>query len=250
LLKLLLALYQPGRGEMFIGDEPFRTFDARAWRARVGAVMQDGYLFSGSIAQNIACASTSPDEGRLHKVVRLASMEDFITGLPLGWATHIGDEGQGLSGGQRQRILLARALYKEPEFLFLDEATSSLDANNERVIMNHLRDFGHGRTVVVIAHRLSTVRDADQIVVLDQGRIVEQGNHESLARRRGHYYELVRNQLELEKTAHAQSTVFNPCGSRKTTPSGRARCWGSSPTRPNPAGSSGFVRIWKSCARS
>ena len=198
LLKLLLGLYKPVSGEIAVGGEALDAFDAQAWRARCGVVMQDGYIFPATIGQNIACTHGPAHEGRLRAAAWLANLQEWIGGLPLGFETKIGDDGQGISGGQRQRLLLARAIYKNPEYLFLDEATSSLDAGNERTIMDHLGEFGKGRTVVIIAHRLSTVKNADQIVVLDQGQVVEQGSHRDLVTRRGHYYRLVSNQLELD----------------------------------------------------
>ena len=159
--------------------------------------MQDGYIFSETIARNIAVDDGDIDKERLQQAVRVANIEDFIESLPLKYNTVIGQEGQGLSQGQKQRVLIARAVYKRPDFIFLDEATNSLDANNERVIVGNLSSFYKGKTVVVVAHRLSTVRNADQIVVLEQGRIVEIGNHQTLIERKGAYYNLVKNQLEL-----------------------------------------------------
>ena len=204
LLKLLLGMYQPTSGNIYVGHVPVQTFDAHAWRRRCGVVMQDGHIFSATLARNIAPGNEPIDPLRLQAVIQLASLGDYVNGLPLGVETKLGDDGQGLSGGQRQRVLIARAFYRNPEYLLLDEATSALDSNNEFAIQHHLRQFAQGRTVVVIAHRLSTVKNADQIVVLQQGRIVEIGDHASLVKHRGAYYQLVHNQLELETSlSHA-----------------------------------------------
>jgi ATP-binding cassette subfamily B protein len=159
--------------------------------------MQDGFIFSDSIANNIAVSDEFPDRKKLLHAVKVANIQEFIESLPLGYNTKIGQNGVGLSQGQKQRILIARAVYKNPEFIFLDEATNALDANNERVIMENLDQFFKGKTVVVVAHRLSTVKNADQIVVLEKGKIVEKGTHKELSKKKGAYYELVKNQLEL-----------------------------------------------------
>lgn len=159
--------------------------------------MQDGFIFSETIAQNIAVGEELIDIERLRHAVTIANIRDFIDSLPLGYNTKIGMEGNGISQGQRQRILIARAVYKNPDYLFFDEATNALDANNEREIMEHLYEFYKGKTVVVVAHRLSTVRDADNIIVLDRGKIAEEGTHLELTERKGLYYQLVKNQLEL-----------------------------------------------------
>lgn len=159
--------------------------------------MQDGYIFSETIAQNIAVGEEQIDIEKLRHSVMVANIREFIDSLPLGYNTKIGMEGNGISQGQRQRLLIARAVYKNPEFLFFDEATNSLDANNEKEIMAHLHEFYKGKTVVVVAHRLSTVKDADNIVVLNNGQVAEQGTHHELTKRKGLYYELVKNQLEL-----------------------------------------------------
>lgn len=197
LIKLLLGFYEPNKGNIKIGDLSLKNMNPHVWRARTVCVMQDGFIFSDSIAKNIAIGAEVIDKERLLHAVTVANIRDFIDSLPLGYNTKIGMEGNGVSQGQRQRILIARAVYKNPEFIFLDEATNALDANNEREIMEHLHQFYKGRTVVVVAHRLSTVRDADNIVVLDKGQVVEEGTHEELTARRGVYYKLVKNQLEL-----------------------------------------------------
>jgi ATP-binding cassette subfamily B protein len=199
LIKLLLGFYTPNRGSVKLGDTLLQNINPHVWRSKTGSVMQDGFIFSDSIAKNIAIGAETIDTERLLHAVTVANIRDFIDSLPLGYNTKIGMEGNGISQGQRQRILIARAVYKNPEFIFLDEATNALDANNEKEIMQQLHQFYIGRTVVVVAHRLSTVRDADNIVVLDKGRIVEEGTHQMLTAKRGKYYELVKNQLELGK---------------------------------------------------
>ncbi len=197
LLKLLLKFYNPDKGEIRIGEMNMSMISHRYWRSHCGAVMQAGFIFSDSIARNIAVGDESPDMGKLEHAVRVANIHKFIESLPLGFTTRIGSEGNGISQGQRQRILIARAVYKDPEFLFFDEATNALDANNERVIMENMQEFFRNRTVVVVAHRLSTVKNADNIVVLAEGKIIEQGTHSELASMEGAYYNLVKNQLEL-----------------------------------------------------
>ena len=197
LLKLILGFYFQNKGDIFIGDIPLYMINPHLWRAKCGSVMQDGFIFSDTIANNIAIGEECIDKERLEHAVTVANIRSFIDSLPLGYNTKIGMEGNGISQGQKQRLLIARAVYKNPEFLFFDEATNALDANNEQEIMEKLHHFYQGKTVVVVAHRLSTVRDADKIVVLDQGKIVEEGTHEELVKLKGLYFSLVHKQLEL-----------------------------------------------------
>lgn len=197
MLKLLLGFYEPNKGSIKVGESPLNMLNPHLWRSKTGSVMQDGFIFSDTIAHNIGVGDDFVNKEKLMHAVTVANIRDFIDTLPLGYNTKIGMEGNGISQGQKQRILIARAVYKNPEFIFLDEATNALDANNEREIMRHLQRFYEGRTVVIVAHRLSTVRHADKIVVLDNGEIVEEGTHEELTTLRGKYYELVKNQLEL-----------------------------------------------------
>lgn len=197
LVKLLLGFYTPNKGAIKVDDTPLENINPHLWRAKTGAVMQDGFIFSESIAQNIAVGDEQIDIERLRHAVTVANIREFIDSLPLGYNTKIGMEGNGISQGQRQRILIARAVYKNPEYLFFDEATNALDANNEKEIMEHLHEFYKGKTVVVVAHRLSTVKDANKIVVLDKGCIAEEGTHKELTEQKGLYYQLVKNQLEL-----------------------------------------------------
>lgn len=197
LMKLLLKFYEPEKGEVFVGNALLKNISQKAWRYSVGAVMQEGFIFNDTIANNIAIGVDNIDKQRLQYAADVANIQEYISGLPLGYNTKIGQEGVGMSTGQKQRLLIARAVYKNPEMLFFDEATSALDANNEKEIMQKLDTFFKDKTVVVIAHRLSTVMNADQIVVLDKGKIIEIGSHTALVEQKGNYFELVRNQLQL-----------------------------------------------------
>ncbi|WP_133441137.1 peptidase domain-containing ABC transporter [Chryseobacterium salivictor] len=197
LLKLLMKFYEPNEGEIKLGNTKLKNISPRTWRDHCGVVMQEGYVFNDTIAQNIAVGEDYIDKNKLRKAVEIANIKDFVEGLPLSYNTKIGNEGVGVSGGQRQRLFIARAVYKSPEYIFFDEATSALDANNEKVIMENLENFFKGKTAIVIAHRLSTVKHADKIVVLDRGKVVEEGNHSELVAKKGEYYRLVKNQLEL-----------------------------------------------------
>jgi len=197
LIKLMLGFYPPVKGEIQIGEYNLLNINTHLWRDNCGAVMQDGFIFSDTIARNIAVSDEVIDTSRLFHAAKVANILEMIEGMPLGFNTKIGQEGQGISQGQRQRILIARSVYKNPEFIFFDEATNALDANNEKVILENLHLFFQGKTVVVVAHRLSTVKNADNIVVLEKGKIVERGTHTELAALKGVYYELVKNQLDL-----------------------------------------------------
>ena len=197
LIKLLLGFYNPNKGNIKIGETLLDNINPHTWRASTGAVMQDGFIFSDTIANNIAVEEEMIDQERMLRAVTIANIREFVDSLPLGYNTMIGMEGSGISQGQKQRILIARVVYKNPKYIFLDEATNSLDANNEKEIMGHLHSFYKGRTVVVVAHRLSTVCDADNIIVLDNGKVAEEGTHQELTAKQGIYYKLVKNQLEL-----------------------------------------------------
>lgn len=197
LIKLLLGFYPPAEGKIEVDNVNLNSLNMEMWRQNCGTVMQDGFIFSDTIANNIAIGVDVADKAKLAQAVKVANIDDFIESLPLRYNTKIGQEGSGLSQGQKQRILIARAVYKNPEFLFFDEATNSLDANNEKVILENLNSFFEGKTVITVAHRLSTVKNAHQIVVLEKGEVVELGTHEELTKKKGAYYQLVKNQLEL-----------------------------------------------------
>lgn len=197
LVKLLLSFYRPVAGEIKIGNYRLEKISSKFWRQNCGVVLQDGFLFNDTIANNIALGDEYPDRKKLLEAVKVANIQEFIENLPLGYNSMVGTNGQGLSQGQKQRLLIARAVYKNPLFLFFDEATNALDAGNERIIIENLEKFYKGRTVVVVAHRLSTVKNADQIIVLYKGLIAENGTHAELVKKKGVYYTLVKNQLEL-----------------------------------------------------
>ena len=199
LIKLLLKFYLPNKGSISIGSTNLKNLNTRMWRKACGSVMQEGFIFGDSIAQNVTESDSEGaiDKKRLLNAVKVANINEFIEEQPSGYNTKIGTSGVNISGGQKQRILIARAVYKNPKYIFFDEATSALDANNEKVIMENLKEFYRGKTVVVVAHRLSTVKNADQIIVLDKGSIIERGTHKELAQRKGAYFTLVKNQLEL-----------------------------------------------------
>lgn len=197
LVKLLLGFYKPSKGTIKIGGIHLDNISKGVWRESCGAVMQDGFIFSESIARNVAESDDNVDKAKLLKAVKTANIQEFVESLPLGYNTKVGLRGNGLSQGQRQRLLISRAVYKNPSYLFFDEATNALDAQNEKVIMENMEQFFSGRTVIVVAHRLSTVKNADQIIVLEKGELVEKGTHQSLVEKKGYYYTLVKNQLEL-----------------------------------------------------
>ena len=197
LIKLLQGFYQPNHGSIKVGDTNLASINPHLWRSVTGSVMQDSFIFSDTIAHNIALDTDRLDMKRVRQAAVLANADGFISKLPMGYYTRIGMEGSGVSQGQRQRILIARAIYKNPEYIFFDEATNALDTSNETEIMHNLAAFYHGKTVVIAAHRLSTVKNADQILVMRQGKIVEHGTHQTLLAQKGYYYGLVKNQLEL-----------------------------------------------------
>lgn len=197
LLKLILGFYKPSAGQITIDNVDLSLINKSQWREKCGAIMQDGYIFSDTIANNIAESTDRVDKTMLFKAVKTANIKEFIESLPLGYNTQIGSKGNGVSSGQRQRLLIARAIYKDPDFLFFDEATNALDANNEKIIVDNLNEVTKDKTVLVIAHRLSTVKNADNIIVIDAGTIIEQGDHATLISKKGAYYNLVKNQLEL-----------------------------------------------------
>jgi len=197
ILKLLQKFYSTYTGEIKIGGASFKNISPTFWRSITGSVMQEGYIFSDTIENNIAVGDENPNMDNIIKASKIANILDFVESMPLGFSTKIGADGNGISQGQKQRILIARAVYKNPSYLFFDEATNALDANNEKTIMENLQSFFNGRTVIVVAHRLSTVKNADNIIVLEKGKILEEGSHEVLTAKRGKYFELVRDQLEL-----------------------------------------------------
>lgn len=197
ILKMVLGFYKPDEGKVIIGNTDLNNCNLRDWRKRCGIVMQDGFIFSDTIAANIAAGEENIDEERMVKAAKIANISEYIDELPMGYNTKIGAEGNGLSMGQKQRILIARAVYKNPDYIFMDEATNSLDANNEKEIMHRIDDFLKGKTAIVIAHRLSTVRNADKIIVVQDGKVAEEGNHEQLISLSGIYYQLVKNQLNI-----------------------------------------------------
>lgn len=197
IIKLLLGFYEPLKGKIKVGNYSLTDINPHLWRQNTGAVMQEGFLFSDTIANNIALSEETVDQKKLLYAVETANIKEFIESLPLKYNSKIGMEGSGVSQGQKQRLLIARTIYKNPMFLFFDEATNALDANNERIILDNLKEFYKGRTVVIVAHRLSTVQNADNIIVLDEGKVIEEGTHKELTEKKGAYYTLVKNQLEL-----------------------------------------------------
>jgi ATP-binding cassette subfamily B protein len=197
LIKLLLGFYNPIKGEIFLGGTQLTRYSQSEWRKRCGVVMQEGFIFSDTIAGNIGLIDEIPNKEKIDRATKTANIKEFVESLPLGYNTRIGNDGHGLSTGQKQRLLIARAVYKEPDFIFFDEATNALDSRNEKTIMENLGNFFKGKTVVIVAHRLSTVKNADQIVVLEKGEIAEKGTHKELVEKKGAYFNLVKDQLEL-----------------------------------------------------
>jgi len=197
LLKMLLKYYEPSSGETLVGNMDLRNISTHAWRSQCGVVGAEGFVFSDTFSQNIALGATDIDFERVKMAARVANIHEHIESLPMGYYTPIGSESGGLSQGQKQRLLIARAVYKDPEYLFLDEGTNALDTQNQNIIMQNLREYFKGRTMVVVAHRLSTIRHADQIVVIEKGSIVEKGSHDELIALQGRYYELLTTQLEM-----------------------------------------------------
>jgi ATP-binding cassette subfamily B protein len=196
LLKLLLKFYKPQKGSILLGKNPLETVENTEWRNKCGVILQDSFIFSDSIAYNISLEE-NPSNEKLLNAIKLSNIHDFIERLPLKLNTIIGNEGVGISQGQKQRILIARAIYKNPDYLFFDEATNSLDAKNERIIVENINTFFKNKTMIIVAHRLSTVKNADQIIVIDTGKIIEKGTHDELIKIKGKYFELIQNQLEL-----------------------------------------------------
>ena len=197
LIKLLLRFFDNYKGDIYIGSSNFKAISPKFWRSISGTVMQDSFIFNDNIRKNITVTDELVDNERLIHACKTANILSYIESLPLGFNTKLGAEGNGISGGQKQRLTIARAIYKNPKIIFLDEATNSLDANNEKIILQNLQDFFKNRTVIIVAHRLSTVKNADKIIVLDNGELVEEGTHNELTIKKGKYYELVKNQLEL-----------------------------------------------------
>jgi ATP-binding cassette subfamily B protein len=197
LLKIMLGYYNILRGDIMLGDISLSRYSQSEWRKKCGIVMQEGFIFSDTIAGNIGLTDEIPDREKIERAIEAANIKDYIESLPLRYNTRIGTDGHGLSTGQKQRLLIARAVYKNPDFIFFDEATNALDAKNEKIIMENMGTFFKGKTVVIVAHRLSTVKNADQIIVIDKGEVVETGTHKKLVEKRGAYFNLVRDQLEL-----------------------------------------------------
>ena len=196
---MILKFYEPQKGSLSYGNLDLSNISQSHWRDKCGVVMQEGFIFNDTIAKNIAIGEEEINKDKLLQAIKIANIEDYIYSLPLGFNTKIGLEGVGMSTGQKQRLLIARAVYKNPDIICFDEATSALDAKNEKVIMENLNNFFEGRTAIIIAHRLSTVKNANQIVVLEKGNIIEVGTHHELVELKGSYFNLVKNQLDLEK---------------------------------------------------